>query len=202
MGAARRCLGPVRLPVSPHPHEGPCHGAARRSGGRPRGLPHVTCDVETRLAACLELHDLRRARWHVGCRAPDHVQMPLHLILLSPCVKGAARGRGLAQVSLGRRLVRRSRSSRRRARAGPPGVEPGPARLELAMRAVTPRACEADGARPLSDGRSLPEPPAGVEPAPQPYEGCVLPLTPQRREMETAGVEPAIPRCKRGALGR
>jgi hypothetical protein len=43
------------------------------------------------------------------------------------------------------------------------------------------------------------EPPAGVEPALQPYEGCVLPLTPQKPGVETAGVEPAFPRCKRGA---
>jgi hypothetical protein len=51
----------------------------------------------------------------------------------------------------------------------------------------------------LSYAHRLEEPPAGVEPALQPYEGCVLPLTPQRPEVETAGVEPAFPRCKRGA---
>jgi hypothetical protein len=83
------------------------------------------------------------------------------------------------------------------------------------MLAVTPQACVRKrtarlerappgwrpGALPLKQ-RPRKEPPAGVEPAPQPYEGCVLPLTPQRRDqlMETAGVEPAPPRCKRGDL--
>jgi hypothetical protein len=80
---------------------------------------------------------------------------------------------------------------------------------------------------PLSYGRM--EPPAGVEPAPRPYKGRVLAVdttearvrprnrlslaarrfarlarrasnTLLRGLMETAGVEPAPPRCKRGAL--
>ena len=52
---------------------------------------------------------------------------------------------------------------------------------------------------PLSYGR-MNEPPAGVEPAPRPYKGRVLAVDTTEAEVETAGVEPAPPRCKRGAL--
>src|SRR5262249_8382183 len=54
--------------------------------------------------------------------------------------------------------------------------------------------------------RACEEPPAGVEPAPRPYEGRVLAVdtTEAQRwrgpKVETAGVETAPPRCKRGAL--
>jgi hypothetical protein len=51
---------------------------------------------------------------------------------------------------------------------------------------------------PLSYVRE--EPPAGVEPAPRPYKGRVLAVDTTEAEVETAGVEPAPPRCKRGAL--
>jgi hypothetical protein len=125
--------------------------------------------------------------------------------------------------------------------AGLPGVEPGPARLELAMLPVTPQAFESgrpgsngplrSGAPvlfrlscvrqevppgwsrtsglcrrrtalyPLSYGRrKMTEPPAGVEPAPRPYKGRVLSVDTTEAKVETAGVEPAPPRCKRGAL--
>jgi hypothetical protein len=51
---------------------------------------------------------------------------------------------------------------------------------------------------PLSYVRE--EPPAGVEPTPRPYKGRVLAVDTTEAEVETAGVEPAPPRCKRGAL--
>jgi hypothetical protein len=54
---------------------------------------------------------------------------------------------------------------------------------------------------PLSYGRrKMTEPPAGVEPAPRPYKGRVLSVDTTEAKVETAGVEPAPPRCKRGAL--
>src|SRR2546430_12523928 len=53
-----------------------------------------------------------------------------------------------------------------------------------------------------SDVCSSDLPPAGVEPAPRPYKGRVLAVdtTEASLEMETVGVEPTHPRCKRGAL--
>ena len=48
----------------------------------PRGQPHVACDVEPRLAARLELHDLRRALPAMG--APAHrYEMAMHLVSFS-----------------------------------------------------------------------------------------------------------------------
>jgi hypothetical protein len=44
------------------------------------------------------------------------------------------------------------------------------------------------------------KPPAGVEPAPRPYKGRVLAVDTTEAKVETAGLEPASPRCKRGAL--
>ena len=44
------------------------------------------------------------------------------------------------------------------------------------------------------------KPPAGVEPAPRPYKGRVLAVDTTEALMETVGVEPTPPRCKRGAL--
>src|SRR4051812_25271329 len=74
--------------------------------------------------------------------------------------------------------------------AGPPGLEPGLARLELAVLPVTPRACERT--------RSLRQ---DSNPHLGRTKGACLPLTLRRRErVETAGVEPAPPRCERGAL--
>jgi hypothetical protein len=90
----------------------------------------------------------------------------------------------------------------RPATTDPPGLEPGPARLELAMLPVTPRiyACRLGsnqrpppshgGALPLSYGRLRVEPPAGIEPAPRPYKGRVLAFDTTEAGMETAGVEP------------
>jgi hypothetical protein len=88
--------------------------------------------------------------------------------------------------------------------AGPPGVEPGPARLELAVLPFTPQAFESG--RPGSNGpprsgapvlfrlsyvRRLEEPPAGVEPTPRPYKGRVLAVdTTEAKRVETVGVEP------------
>ena len=46
----------------------------------------------------------------------------------------------------------------------------------------------------------LKEPPAGIEPAPRPYKGRVLAVDTTEALMETVGVEPTPPRCKRGAL--
>jgi hypothetical protein len=46
----------------------------------------------------------------------------------------------------------------------------------------------------------LKEPPAGIEPAPRPYKGRVLAVDTTEALMETVGVEPTFPRCKRGAL--
>ena len=117
MGVARRCLRPVVLPVAPHPYEGLRHGAARRSCSRPRGLPQVTCHVETRLAACLELHDLRRAHRHIACRAPDTYRCRCISSPLSVC-EGASRRpplrerRGRSRRSA---AASRCRSPRRRA---------------------------------------------------------------------------------------
>jgi hypothetical protein len=51
-------------------------------------------------------------------------------------------------------------------------------------------------------GRGHEEPPAGVEPTLRPYKGRVLAVDTTEAcldGMETAGVEPAPPRCKRGA---
>src|SRR4051794_31795459 len=56
--------------------------------------------------------------------------------------------------------------------ANPPGFEPGPARLELAMLPL-------HHGLPLSFGLTK-EPPAGVEPTPRPYDGRVLPFTLRR----------------------
>ena len=44
------------------------------------------------------------------------------------------------------------------------------------------------------------KPPAGVEPAPRPYKGRVLAVDTTEALMETVGVEPTPPRCKRGTL--
>ena len=44
------------------------------------------------------------------------------------------------------------------------------------------------------------EPPAGIEPTPRPYKGRVLAVDTTEASMETVGVEPTFPRCKRGAL--
>ena len=44
------------------------------------------------------------------------------------------------------------------------------------------------------------KPPAGVEPTPRPYKGRVLAVDTTEALMETVGVEPTPPRCKRGAL--
>ena len=44
------------------------------------------------------------------------------------------------------------------------------------------------------------EPPAGIEPTPRPYKGRVLAVDTTEALMETVGVEPTFPRCKRGAL--
>ena len=53
---------------------------------------------------------------------------------------------------------------------------------------------------PLSYVRVL-KPPAGVEPALRPYKGRVLAVdTTEAWMMETVGVEPTPPRCKRGTL--
>jgi hypothetical protein len=124
--------------------------------------------------------------------------------------------------------------------AGLPGVEPGPARLELALLSVTPQAFESG--RPGSNGPlrsgapvlfrlsyvrqevhpARVEPAASAvagqrsirgatgvgrygasgrsRPAPRPYNGRVLSVDTTEAKVETAGVEPAPPRCKRGAL--
>ena len=99
--------------------------------------------------------------------------------------------------------------------AGPPGVEPGPARLELAVLPFTPRACAErttriervspewrPGALPseLRPRSGTPgwtrirrppcEPPVGVEPAPRPYKGRVLAVDTTEAKVETVGVEP------------
>src|SRR6185437_11975351 len=88
------------------------------------------------------------------------------------------------------RLVRHDSSFRRFAvdGANPPGFEPGPARLELAVlplhhglvdrarpAGVEPAASAFARQRSLSaELRACEEPPAGVEPAPRPYDGRVL----------------------------
>jgi hypothetical protein len=99
---------------------------------------------------------------------------PLGGVTAFACV-GPRRGRGQDHVS------------------NPPGFEPGPARLELAVPPVTPRACEAcvpscptsvghlksdvtQGRRCRTEVRHPGDtkPPAGFEPAPRPYNGRVL----------------------------
>jgi hypothetical protein len=70
---------------------------------------------------------------------------------------------------------------------------------ENAWRGSNPRPLPSQSsALPLSYRRE--EPPAGVEPAPRPYKGRVLAVDTTEAWMETAGLEPTSPRCKRGAL--
>src|SRR6476661_444495 len=61
--------------------------------------------------------------------------------------------------------------------AGPPGIEPGPARLELAVLPFTPQACRSG--RPGSNG-----PPRGGAP-------MLFPLSYVREVARPAGLEPA-----------
>jgi hypothetical protein len=95
---------------------------------------------------------------------------------------------------LGHTARRQEGAQRREAVASPP-----PAREASApgwSRTSAPAVSEQ--CSPLSYGR--PEPPAGVEPAPRPYKGRVLAVDTTEAKVEMAGVEPAPPRCKRGAL--
>ena len=69
----------------------------------------------------------------------------------------------------------RIRSAAPRSRAGPPGFEPGPARLELAMLLLTPQAYERTGA----SGRS--------RTCASTVRRVVLPLTPQRHKTDPNG---------------
>ena len=103
--------------------------AARRSRGRPRPPRSTSCRFEARLAADLELHDLGRARRRLGaCRDPNEVEMHLRLLSVSKGARGALPVEGTAG-EVGDEL--RARDDRDA--AGPPGLEPGPTRLELVM---------------------------------------------------------------------
>lgn len=77
-----------------------------------------------------------------------------------------------------------------RRKAGPPGFEPGPARLELAMLPVTP----------WTYARVRKEPPAGVEPAPRPYKGRVLAVDTTKARWRRRESNPRLPWCKQGGL--
>src|SRR3954470_4897240 len=86
-----------------------------------------------------------------------------------------------------------------------PGWRPGALPSELRPRSGTPGWSRTSGLcrrrtalSPLSYGRTK-EPPAGVEPAPRPYKGRVLAVDTTEAKVETVGVEPRSPRCKRGA---
>jgi hypothetical protein len=97
-------------------------------------------------------------------------------------------------------------ASNGRLRAGDPALSPS----ELHPRMGTSRnAWLESNQRPLpSHGSALRsselqahmEPPAGVEPTPRPYDGRVLAVDTTEAKVETAELEPAPPRCKRGAL--
>ena len=96
-------------------------------------------------------------------------------------------------------------------RAGPPGFEPGPARLELAMLPLTPQACGADD--PARTGPSGDGAPvlfrlsyirirhARLESnqRPLPSQSSALPLSYERELEPPAGVEPA-PRPYKGRV--
>ena len=82
-----------------------------------------------------------------------------------------------------------------------PGALPAELRPHGARPAgVEPASSAVAGAAlfPLSYGR-VKEPPAGVEPAPRPYKGRVLAVDTTEARSGDGGVEPAPPRCKRGA---
>ena len=83
---------------------------------------------------------------------------------------------------------------RTRGKAGAPGVEPGPARLELAMLAVTPRACEnrtarleraTPGWRSAARRRSSPELRAFVERASGRSRTCTATVRRVRAALDT-----------------
>jgi hypothetical protein len=82
--------------------------------------------------------------------------------------------------------------------AGPPGLEPGPARLELAVLPLTPQASAEQttrqGALPLS--RSLRQ---ELNPHLGRTKGACLPLTLRRRRWRRSESNRHLPRCKRGA---
>jgi hypothetical protein len=83
MACGRRLLGPVRIPVPPHPQRrsrGLVLQSVRlpRSSGGPRGLPLRPCRLEARLAACVERDHLGWTRHRFGaCRDP--YEMKVHL---------------------------------------------------------------------------------------------------------------------------
>jgi hypothetical protein len=83
MARGRRLLGPVRIPVPPHP-QGRSRGLVLqsvrlpRSSGGPRGLPLGPCRLEARLAACVERDHLGWTRHRFGaCRDPHEMKMHL-----------------------------------------------------------------------------------------------------------------------------
>src|SRR6266496_606815 len=117
--------------------------AARRDLRSLRRLRLRACDVEPSLAARLELHDLRRAR-RCGTHRPHPVEMTMHLLSssrwwLTPVTPRRARADRCTRAA-------RISSAAPRSRADPPGFEPGPARLELAMLLLTPQVYERTGA--------------------------------------------------------
>jgi hypothetical protein len=94
--------------------------AALRSGPR-RRLMQIACDVESRLPACLELHDLRRAHRDLRRGTPNDVEMRVHLGSFRT-LEGAARlarsGRAAGVLVQGHEVPRPALTSEGRLRAG------------------------------------------------------------------------------------
>ncbi len=122
MASGRRFLRPVRIPVPPHPHEKP--QAVTQAGGSSLKRPAAWA------AASIAR---RRGAPGGGTRAPR--PWP-----------GAAAAWGVPQPGRGAGSSRLLSVNG----TGLPGVEPGPARLELAVLPLTPQASESG--RPGSNG--------------------------------------------------
>ena len=117
-------------------------GGSVVSSGRAWAGPLAPCGLEARLAAGLEHDDLCRARRLLGAgRDPNEVQVHLVPPLCCGDISRRPRSEGAAEPLRPATIVRG---------AGLPGVEPGPARLELAVLPFTPQAFESG--RPGSNG--------------------------------------------------
>ena len=131
----RRLLRPVRIPVPPHPHEEPQARACRACGSS-----------FTRPAADATGRDVQPRS---GPRGARRAARPWPDAAPASAVPRAVRGGDASPPPLcleGRARRPRFRERRERSRspvdgAGLPGVEPGPARLELAVLPFTPQAC-------------------------------------------------------------
>lgn len=161
-----RALYPITAPLRPAAVVRVLGGRVSRSGGG-RHPPWVTRTDTLRPAgssAAVVVSD---------GRGPQHLFVHVAVVVCSRCgVEPRAREDPSPEIT---RPLRPATIHE----TGPPGFEPGPTRLELAVLPVTPRAYRR-------------EPPAGVEPAPQPYEGCVLPLTPQRQRWRRRESNPLL----------